>query len=128
MAKKADYFRRLPYTRRARIETDEAGKAFFVAFIEELPGVEAVGDTEVEARAGLTSAFLDYIDAMLEWGDAIPEPKTWPQAFGWEGGDDTQVGAIELASLVGIDVGAQATAVSDSVGGVHHAKFELAAA
>ena len=72
------YYRRLPYRRRLRIEQDEGGKEYFVAFIEKLPGVEADGPDAVTARANLIGAFDDYINAMLEWGDEIPEPPKWP--------------------------------------------------
>lgn len=83
MAKTSSYYRGLPYRRRVRLEHEEAGEEYFVAFIEELDGVEASGDTPTEALFNLQPAFDDYIDAMLKWGDAIPEPSVWPESLGW---------------------------------------------
>lgn len=80
--KTADYYRRLPYTRRVRVESDEGGE-YFVAFIPELPGVEASGATDMDARAALSAAFEDYLAAMLEWGEEIPEPTPWPESMGF---------------------------------------------
>ena len=76
--KGAEYYRRLPYRRRLRIEEDEGGKEYFVAFIDDLPGVEADGADPAAARAHLMDTFEDYIKAMLEWGEEIPEPQLWP--------------------------------------------------
>jgi len=71
------YYKRLPYTRRIRLEDDDAGP-YFVAFVEELNGVEADGASALEALSHLADAFEDYIQAMLGWGDRIPEPISWP--------------------------------------------------
>lgn len=78
MPKTAEYFRGLPYSKRVRIERDGDGPEYFVAYIEELDGVQADGETELEARRHLQDAFDDYVAAMLEWGDTIPEPQQWP--------------------------------------------------
>ena len=72
------YYRRLPYQRRLRMEQGEGGGEYFVAFIEDLPGVEADGADPITARTNLLNAFEDYIAAMLEWGEEIPEPVLWP--------------------------------------------------
>ena len=82
--KTADYFRSLPYTRRVRLEEEADGDAYFVAFIEELEGVEADGANPTEALANLTDAFEDYLSAMLEWGEPVPEPLSWPESLGWK--------------------------------------------
>jgi predicted RNase H-like HicB family nuclease len=68
---------------RCHFVEEDTGEAYFVAFIEELDGLEADGDTPVDARANLADAFEDYINAMLEWGDVIPEPVAWPASLGW---------------------------------------------
>jgi len=80
------YYKRLPYTRRVRVEDDDSGP-YFVAFVEELRGVEADGASALEALSNLTDAFQDYIQAMLGWGDEIPEPIPWP-------GPDYDPGAV----------------------------------
>lgn len=81
--KTADYYRLLPYTRRIRVVEDAPENSYFVAFIEELGGVEADGSTPEEAYANLAEAFEDYLSAMLEWGETIPEPESWPASAGW---------------------------------------------
>jgi len=80
--KDTGYYRALPYTRVVRLVEDE-GPSYFLASIEELPGVRADGKSEVEARAALTVAFEDYIAAMLTWGRPIPAPALWPESLGF---------------------------------------------
>ena len=107
MAKTADYYRALPYTRRLRLERDEGGE-YFVAAIAELPGVEGSGSTDVEALAVLAEAFEDYLTAMLEWDAEIPEPLPWPQSVGWAG--DAPALRFGPVSIVGdsmVEVGDQ---------------------
>lgn len=76
--KTPEYFRALPYHRRLRLERDASGAEYFVAFIDELDGVEADGADPAEARLNLQSAFEDYVEAMLQWERTIPEPEVWP--------------------------------------------------
>jgi len=71
------YYKRLPYTRRVRIE-DDGSRAYFVAFVEEIGGLEADGSSPLEAMSNLARAFDDYVEAMVSWGDEIPEPVAWP--------------------------------------------------
>jgi predicted RNase H-like HicB family nuclease len=88
-----------------RLETDDAGQTFYVAYIEELPGLESIGDSQMDARAGLVSAFEDYLAAMLEWGEPVPEPKQWPESFGWNPNAPGAVaGTIRVAALAVVDV------------------------
>jgi len=75
--KDLDYYRSLPYERTLRVEHDDDGE-YFVASIRELQGVEADGATHWEALFELQAAFDDAIQALLEWGDDIPEPELWP--------------------------------------------------
>ncbi len=65
-----EYLRR-PY-KRFVIPDEEAGG--FTAGIEEFPGCVVEGETEEEALAVLEEVALDWIDAELEAGRAIPEP------------------------------------------------------
>ena len=58
--------------------TDESGDEYFVAQIEELDGVTVDGRSAIEALHNLRQAFDDYLNAMLEWGEEIPEPRGWP--------------------------------------------------
>ena len=71
------YYRALPYTRRIEVVEDD-GREYFVASIPELPGVRADGRNHIEALYHLDGAFSDYLDAMMEWGEEIPEPRLWP--------------------------------------------------
>ncbi|HEV2131995.1 MAG TPA: type II toxin-antitoxin system HicB family antitoxin [Longimicrobiaceae bacterium] len=77
-AKTVAYYRRLPYTRRVRVQQDSDGAAYFVAWIEELPALEIDGDTREEAFYKLNELFGDYVEMLLEHGDEVPEPGKWP--------------------------------------------------
>ncbi|MFO8175514.1 MAG: type II toxin-antitoxin system HicB family antitoxin [Longimicrobiales bacterium] len=79
--KDLSYYKGQPYSRRIRLIQEEDGEEYFVASIAELPGVEADGSTPWEAAYHLQSAFEEYLQAMLEWGDEIPEPEieTFPR-------------------------------------------------
>lgn len=72
--KDLSYYRSLPYTRRARLERDVGGD-YFVAYVEELAGLESDGLNETEARYNLQLAFDDYITALLDRGVPIAEPE-----------------------------------------------------
>ncbi len=78
------YYRGLPYTRRVRLERDDGGD-YFVAYVVELSGLESDGLTEAEARYNLQAAFDDYIEALLEEGITISEPKRWPASVAKKG-------------------------------------------
>lgn len=69
--------KRLPYTRTAKLHEPEEGEAYFLAEIKELPGVSASGSTRYEALYRLQQAFEDYLRAMIEWEEEIPEPEVW---------------------------------------------------
>jgi predicted RNase H-like HicB family nuclease len=93
-----------------RLERDDRGE-YFLAYIEELPGVEADGTTEFAARASLASAFEDYLAAMLQWGKQIPEPRQWPESLGWDRTElGVEAGHVTVAAMVAVDVMASATA------------------
>ena len=74
MEKNLDYYRGLPYTRRAEKRLDE-DTPYWIAWIEELPGCKTDGSTCVEAMANLDVAFDDYIEAKLEFRSGIPMPQ-----------------------------------------------------
>lgn len=76
--KNVDYYKRLPYTRRVELVEDDVDGRYYVARIIELDGVMADGPSEVQASARLDRALTSYIEAMLEFGDEIPEPTFWP--------------------------------------------------
>lgn len=95
----AEYYRGLPYTRRVRTESDPSGE-YFVAFVAELPGVEADGTDPTEALYHLSAAFEDYILAMIEWGDEIPEPLGWPQAIGWDPAEIRVAGSASVETVL----------------------------
>lgn len=75
MAKSLEYYRGLPYTKLAEIVLDESPRPYWGARVVELDGCIATGSTEVEAMHNLDHAFDEYIEALLQWGDAIPEPE-----------------------------------------------------
>ena len=71
------YYRSLPYTRRVRVERDVGGD-YFIAYVEELGGLESDGLTETEARYNLQLAFDDYITALLARDVEIAVPELGP--------------------------------------------------
>ena len=77
LSKKIRAYLAMPYTRTVRTVAD-GDEHYFVAAIEELPGVEAGAETPYEAYYNLQLAFEDYLAAMVEWGESIPEPRSWP--------------------------------------------------
>lgn len=94
--KDISYYRKLPYTRRARLVEDD-GEAYFVAFVEELPALEIDAPTREEAFLRLDEMFDDYVRAQIEWGDDIPEPAPWPGTAGLPHEPKVRIGyAIEL--------------------------------
>ena len=69
-----DFYRALPYSRRAEGIHDDDGPPYWVVWIDELPGCKTDGATYWEAMLNLDAAFDDYIKAMLESGSRIPVP------------------------------------------------------
>jgi predicted RNase H-like HicB family nuclease len=74
------YYRTLPFTRRVEIREDRPGEAYFIARVEELPGLRIDGATPDEALLKLDETFDDWIEAMLDAGEEIPEPERRPVA------------------------------------------------
>ena len=62
-------------------------------------GLEADGDTPTDALANLTDAFQDYIAAMLEWREVIPEPEVWPASLGWETAAGRPTSVVDVAGF-----------------------------
>ena len=52
----------------------EKGPASYGAYVPDLPGCAAVGETEEEVRQLIRDGIRLHIQAMLEDGDTIPEP------------------------------------------------------
>ena len=73
--KDVDYYRGLPYSRRYSLVLDQPESPFWLAWFEELPACRVEGNTKSEASLYLQELFVDYIQAKLEWGSQIPEPK-----------------------------------------------------
>jgi len=82
--KDVSYYRRLPYARTVALVAEAGGGTYFLASIEELPGVRGSGADPSEALMALQDAFEDYLEAMSSWGKAIPEPELWPSSLGFE--------------------------------------------
>jgi len=70
-----EYYKRLPYTLRLDLVTEEDGSKYMTAEYIELRGCKTDGNTEVEAVANLQGLFDDYITAHIEMGTTIPEPE-----------------------------------------------------
>lgn len=77
------YYRRLPYTRRVELRTDNPEGPYYLAYLQEMPGLRIDGSTPEEALLKLDQTFDDWIESMLELGDEIPEPEQWPGQL-WE--------------------------------------------
>lgn len=54
----------------------ERGASSFGAYVPDLPGCVAVGESEVEARELIREAIEFHLDGMREDGEAIPAPST----------------------------------------------------
>lgn len=70
--KTIDYYMSLPYKMEIVPDTEEGG---FVAMFPDLPGCMTVGDTIEEAVENIIDAKKAWIEAELEEGRTIPEPK-----------------------------------------------------
>lgn len=64
-----------PYNYIIKPIQDESG-TYFHASVLELDGCQSTGDTFEEAYSGLMEAMEGWIEAKLEDGFPIPEPKT----------------------------------------------------
>ena len=74
MKKTLEYYRSLPYSRRAEGVHEGGERPYWVVWIEELSGCKTDGATFAEAMVNLDAAFDDYIEAKLEFGSEIPLP------------------------------------------------------
>jgi predicted RNase H-like HicB family nuclease len=52
----------------------ERGESGFGAYVPDLPGCVAVGETEAEARQLIREAIEFHLEGMREDGEAVPEP------------------------------------------------------
>ena len=60
------------------VETDADGREHFAAWLLDLPGCIAQGETREDATARLEAIKPAYIATLLELGTAIPEPTRFP--------------------------------------------------
>ena len=74
-SKSLEYYRKQPYTVRSEMVLDDSSRPFWSAQVEEFEGCISTGKTEIEAVNNLHVVFDDYVSALLEWGDNIPEPR-----------------------------------------------------
>jgi len=72
--KDKEYYLNLPYKMVISRLTDPDDSDNFKAYYEEFPHVIGLGKDEAGAIAELKSAFDATIEALLEWGEAIPKP------------------------------------------------------
>lgn len=73
--KNLEYYKRLPYTLRLDLITEEDGSKYLTAEYVELRGCKTDGNTEADAVTNLQELFDDYITAHIEMGTIIPEPE-----------------------------------------------------
>ena len=52
----------------------ERGEGSYGAYVPDLPGCVAVGETEAEARHLIREAIAFHLEGMREDGDPVPEP------------------------------------------------------
>jgi predicted RNase H-like HicB family nuclease len=52
----------------------ERGDTSYGAYVPDLPGCVAVGETEAEVRQLIREAIALHVKAMIEDGDPVPEP------------------------------------------------------
>ena len=98
MARDLNYYRALPYTRRAE-KRQEDSEHYWIAWIDELPGCKTDGSTCVEAMANLDVAFDDYIEAKLEFESEIPLPVKLHQGMDQAIDMESGLGALCLYRL-----------------------------
>lgn len=72
--KDLEYYSALPYRAGATPVVDERGDRHWRAWIEEIPGLEGIGESEEEALADLRERFVDYVCLRIDLGLDIPEP------------------------------------------------------
>jgi len=54
----------------------EKGKGNYSAYVPDLPGCVATGDTIEDVKANMREAIVLHIEGMREDGDPVPEPST----------------------------------------------------
>ena len=54
----------------------EKGTTSYGAYIPDLPGCVAAGDTREEVIELITAAAADHVELMAEHGETIPEPRS----------------------------------------------------
>ena len=54
----------------------ERGQTSYGAYVPDLPGVTAVGDTEADVRERIRRAVPAHIDSLRDRGKDVPEPAT----------------------------------------------------
>lgn len=52
----------------------ERGEHNYGAYVPDVPGCVAVGDTPDEAKQRLQEALADHLELMQQYGEAIPQP------------------------------------------------------
>ena len=75
MKRTLEFYRSLPYSRRAEGIHEDEGPPYWVVWIEELSGCKTDGATYADAMVNLDAVFDDYIEAMLEFESDIPVPQ-----------------------------------------------------
>ena len=49
----------------------------WAAYVPDLPGCVAVGDTREEVKCQITEAITFHLESLIEHGDPIPAPGEW---------------------------------------------------
>ena len=79
--KTLNYYMRLNWTFELRAPSPNEDWSIMV---QELPGCWSQGNTAVEALLNIKDVMEGWIEAALEYGDPIPEPKETPSREDWE--------------------------------------------
>jgi predicted RNase H-like HicB family nuclease len=58
------------------VVVEKAGDGSFSAYVPDLPGCVATGDTPEEVRAMIEEAVALHIDSLRSHGEPVPKPRT----------------------------------------------------
>ena len=57
----------------------EETTAGYSAYLPDLPGCVAAGETREETEQLIREAIAFHLEGLREWGEPIPEPGTWTE-------------------------------------------------
>ena len=75
----------------------EKGPTSYGAYIPDLPGCVAAGDTREEVIELITAAAADHVELMAEHGETIPEPRS--------AAIDVEIPELDVSQQVAVETG-----------------------